>query len=198
SIDWRLLLLSRYREERARTDDLRLALRRSLPRAGHTIFFSALTVAASLACLLVFPLRFLRSMGYGGIVASTLAMLTALIVLPTVLLLPGRPIHALSLPRWRDPVRLATPARPWHALGRLATGRPTRVATGVIVLLRLGAVPITRVTWTTVDASSLPAHAQAYQSDRVINRSEEFVHNGGTPFYLAVRTGETPGAEAAV
>src|SRR6266511_2259613 len=71
SIDWSLLLLSRYREERAGTDDLRLALRRALPHAGHTIFFSALTVAASLACLIVFPLRFLRSMGYGGIVAST-------------------------------------------------------------------------------------------------------------------------------
>src|SRR5262249_56351222 len=128
----------------------------------------------------------------------TVAMLTALIVLPTVLRLLGPRIDALSLPRWRDPVRLATPSRPWRALGRLTTRRPIPVATGVTVLLLLVAVPITRVTWTTVDASSLPAHAQAYQSDRVINRSEKFVHNGGTPFYLAVRTGETPGAEAAV
>src|SRR5262249_45483549 len=198
SIDWSLLLLSRYREERAGTDDLRLALRRALPHAGHTIFFSALTVAASLACLLVFPLRFLRSMGYGGIVASTVAMLTALIVLPTVLRLLGPRIDALSLPRWRDPARLATPGRPWHALGRLTPGRPIPVPTRGPLRLPPLAVPITRVTWTTVDASSLPAHAQAYQSDRVINRSEEFVHNGGTPFYLAVRTGETPGAEAAV
>jgi uncharacterized membrane protein YdfJ with MMPL/SSD domain len=188
SIDWSLLLLSRYREERARTDDLRLALRRALPHAGHTILFSALTVAASLACLIVFPLRFLRSMGYGGIVAATVAMLTALIVLPTVLRLLGPRIDALSLPRWRDPGRLAKPSRPWRALGRLTTRRPIPVATCVVLLLLLVAVPISRVTWTTVDASSLPAHARAYQSDHVINRSQEFVPNGGTPFYLALQT----------
>ena len=197
SIDWSLLLLSRYREERARTDDLRLALRRALPRAGHTIFFSALTVAASLACLIVFPLRFLRSMGYGGIVASTVAMLTALVVLPTVLRLLGPRIDALSLPRWRDPARLAKPARPWRALGRLTSRRPIPVATAVIFLLLLVAVPITRVTWTTVDASSLPTGAQAYQSDRAINRSHEFVRNGGTPFYLALQTAEATARELA-
>jgi RND superfamily putative drug exporter len=49
-------------------------------------------------------------------------------------------------------------------------------------------VPIGRIAWTTVDASSLPTSAQAFQADRVINRSPEFVRNGGTPFYLAVET----------
>jgi RND superfamily putative drug exporter len=196
SIDWSLLLLSRYREERAQTDDLRLALRRALPRAGHTIVFSALTVAASLACLLVFPLRFLRSMGYGGILASTVAMLTALIVLPTVLRLLGPRIDAWSLRRWRDPARLARPARLWRALGQLTTRYPIPVATGVVALLVLLAVPIGRIAWTTVDASSLPSSAQAFQADRTINRSSEFVRNGGTPFYLAVETPSGPAARA--
>ena len=196
SIDWSLLLLSRYREERAQTDDLRLALRRALPRAGHTIVFSALTVAASMAALLVFPLRFLRSMGYGGIVASTVAMLTALIVLPTVLRLLGPRIDALSLPRWRDPARLATPSRPWRALGRLTTRHPIPVATAVMALVVALALPIARIHWTTVDASSLPGSAQAFQADRVINRSSEFVRNGATPFYLAVQTASAPAAQA--
>src|SRR5262249_18201855 len=196
SIDWRLLLLSRYREERARTDDLRLALRRSLPRAGHTIVFSALTVAASLACLLVFPLRFLRSMGYGGIVASTLAMLTALIVLPTLLRLLRPRIDALSLSRWRDPSRLAKPARHWRALGRLTTRYPIPVTFAVIALLLLLAVPLGRIAWTTVDASSLPSSAQAFQADRTINRSSEFVRNGGTPFYLALQAPSVAAARA--
>jgi uncharacterized membrane protein YdfJ with MMPL/SSD domain len=188
SIDWSLLLLSRYREERGRTDDLRLALRRAIPRAGHTIVFSALTVAASLACLLVFPLRFLRSMGYGGILASMVAMLTALIVLPTVLRLLGARIDALSLPRWRDPGRLAEPGRQWRAVGLLTTRYPIPVATLVVALLVLLAVPISRIASTTVDASSLPSSAQAFQADRTINRSSEFVRNGGTPFYLALQT----------
>ncbi len=197
SIDWSLLLLSRYREERAKTADLRLALRRALVPAGYTIVFSALTVAASMAVLLVFPLVFLRSMGYGGIVASTVAMLVALIVLPTILRLLGSRIDALALPRWRDPKRLAVPSRLWHSLGRLTTDRPIPVATLVVVLTIVLATPLFRIHWTTVDASSLPAPAQAFQADLTINRSREFVPNGGTPFYLALKAPATGGATVA-
>jgi uncharacterized membrane protein YdfJ with MMPL/SSD domain len=197
SIDWSLLLLSRYREERAKTADLRLALRRALVPAGYTIVFSALTVAASMAVLLMFPLVFLRSMGYGGIVASTVAMLVALIVLPTILRLLGSRIDALALPRWRDPKRLAVPSRLWHSLGRLTTDRPIPVATLVVVLTIVLATPLFRIQWTTVDASSLPASAQAFQADLTINRSREFVPNGGTPFYLALEAPRTASATVA-
>ena len=187
SIDWSLLLIARYREERAKTPDLRLALRRALVPAGHTIFFSALTVAASMATLLVFPLRFLRSMGYGGIVAATVAMLVALIVLPTVLRLLGGRIDSLTLPRWRDPKRVAVPSRFWRRLGALTTESPLPVATLVVVVTVALATPLLRIKWTTVDASSLPTSAEAFQADRTINRSREFVRNGGTPFYVVVQ-----------
>jgi uncharacterized membrane protein YdfJ with MMPL/SSD domain len=196
SIDWSLLLLSRYREERAGTTDLRLALRRALVPAGHTIFFSALTVAASMAALLVFPLGFLRSMGYGGIVASTVAMLVALVVLPTILRLLGHRIDALALPRWRDPRRVAVPSRLWRRLGRLVTDRPIPVATLVVLLMIAVATPVFRIQWNTVDASSLPTSAQAFQADRAINRSREFIPNGGTPFYLALEAPATAAATA--
>jgi uncharacterized membrane protein YdfJ with MMPL/SSD domain len=197
SIDWSLLLLSRYREERARTSDLRLALRSALVPAGHTIAFSALTVAASMAVLLVFPLRFLRSMGYGGIVASTVAMLVALIVLPAILRLLGGRIDALALPRWRDHRRIAEPSRFWHAVGRLTTNRPIAVAALVVAVTIVLATPLFRIQWTTVDASSLPASAQAFQADRTINRSREFVRNGATPFYLVLEAPPTASATAA-
>jgi RND superfamily putative drug exporter len=199
SIDWSLLLLSRYREERSRTADLRVALQVALKRAGHTIFFSALTVAASLACLLVFPLRFLRSMGFGGVVAATVAMLTALIVLPTVLRLLGPRIDGLTLPRWRDPGRLARPSTAWRAIGRLTTTNSVLVTVAVVALLIVVAAPASNIRWTTVDASSLPSSAQAFKADQAINRSDEFVRNGGTPFFLALKTdaGVNPATSAA-
>jgi len=198
SIDWSLLVLSRYREERARTTDLQLALRRTLIRAGHTILFSAVTVAASLATLLVFPLRFLRSMGYGGVVASAVAMLAALVVLPAVLRLLGPRVNALALPRWRNPKRLAEPTRLWRSLARLSTQRAVPVATLVVVLLLAVATPVARIHWTTVDASNLPTSAQAFQADRAINNSRDFVPNGGTPFYLTLRAPANTDAAAAV
>jgi uncharacterized membrane protein YdfJ with MMPL/SSD domain len=194
SIDWSLLLVSRYREERARSGETRLALRLALAHAGHTILFSALTVAASMATLLVFPLRFLRSMGYGGLVASLVAMLVALVLLPTVLRLLGHRVDALALPRWRDAKRAAEPARHWRGLSRLVIERPIPVATVVIVILLLVASPIYRIRWTTVDASTLPASAQAHRADQTINRSGEFVPNGGTPFYLALEASPTAAA----
>jgi RND superfamily putative drug exporter len=197
SIDWSLLLLSRYREERTRTADLQLALRRALIRAGHTILFSAAIVAASMATLLIFPLRFLQSMGYGGLIASTVAMLTAIIVLPVVLRLLGPRVDALTLPRWRDPRRLARPAPFWRGVGRLATDHAVPVATVVVVVLLAVASPVFRVHWTTVDASSLPTSAQAFQADRAINHSSEFVPNSGTPFYLAVEAPPDSGASVA-
>src|SRR5512133_2981971 len=196
SIDWSLLLLSRYREERTKTRDLRLALSRALVPAGRTIFFSAVTVAASLAVLLVFPLRFLGSMGYGGIVVSGVAMLVALVVLPTILRLLGRHIDPLTLRRWRDPQGLAVPSRPWRALASLVTGHPIPVATLVVVLTLAVATPIFRTQWTTVDASSLPTSAQAFRTDQAINRSSEFVPNGGTPFYLALKAPPTAAGKA--
>jgi uncharacterized membrane protein YdfJ with MMPL/SSD domain len=197
SIDWSLLLLSRYREERTKTPDLRLALRRAVVPAGRTIFFSAVTVAASLAVLLVFPLRFLRSMGYGGLVVSGVAMLVALVVLPTVLRLLGHRIDALTPRRWRDPERLAKTSGFWQGLGNLVTSRPIPVAAIVLVLTIAVATPISGVRWTTVDAGSLPASAQAYQADLTINRSTDFTPNSGTPFYLALEAPSTAANAAA-
>jgi uncharacterized membrane protein YdfJ with MMPL/SSD domain len=193
SIDWSLLLLSRYREERASTDDLQLALCRALVPAGRTIFYSALTVAAAMATLLVFPLRFLRSMGYGGIIASAVAMLAALVLLPTLLRVLGPRVDALTLPRWRDPRRVADPGRTSRALGRLDVRRPIPIVTLVVLVLLAVAAAALGVRWTTVDASSLPASTQAYRTDAAINRSGEYPPNSGTPFYLAVAAPPTAG-----
>src|SRR4029450_1754388 len=106
----------------------------------------------------------------------------------------GGPIDALALPRWRDPTRVAVPSRFWRGIGTLATDRPIPVATLVVALTIVVATPLFRIQWTTVDASSLPASAQAFQADRRINRSSEFVPNGGTPLYLALDAPPTASA----
>ncbi len=66
AIDYSLLLLSRYREELVRHGPGAQALRTTVATAGRTVAFSAVTVAAAFASLLVFPLAFLRSMAIGG------------------------------------------------------------------------------------------------------------------------------------
>ena len=66
AIDYSLFIVSRYREELAAVGPGADALRRTMATAGRTVLFSSLTVAAALASLLVFPQRFLYSMGIGG------------------------------------------------------------------------------------------------------------------------------------
>ena len=64
--------------------------------AGRTVLFSSLTVAAALAVLLVFPQRFLYSMGLGGSMVALMAAAISLTVLPAVLALLGDRVNSLA------------------------------------------------------------------------------------------------------
>ena len=67
AIDYSLFIVSRYREERARGREPREAVVATVATAGRSVVFSGLTVAISLAALLVFPIAFLKSFAYAGI-----------------------------------------------------------------------------------------------------------------------------------
>ena len=85
AIDYSLIVVVRWREERAhgRTGDE--AIVRSMNTAGRAVVFSGTTVAIGLLALIVLPLPFLRSMGYGGMVIPLVSVLVALTLLPVVL-----------------------------------------------------------------------------------------------------------------
>src|ERR1700686_2877274 len=94
-IDYSLFILSRYREELARGLDSHAAIKRTLQTTGRTVLFGSLTVAGALSCLLVFPLRFLYSMGVGGALVTLSAGAVSLVVLPAVLVALGPRINSL-------------------------------------------------------------------------------------------------------
>src|SRR5262249_1821641 len=72
-IDYSLFIVSRYREELRAGHEPNIAVERTVATAGRTVAFSALTVAASLCALLVFPLAFLKSFAYAGVAVAALA-----------------------------------------------------------------------------------------------------------------------------
>ncbi len=78
SIDYGLLLVARYREELLRGDGPEAALARAWSSAGRTIFFSALTVAGSLAGLVVFGVVSMTALGLAGVSIALIAMAIAL------------------------------------------------------------------------------------------------------------------------
>lgn len=117
AIDYALFIVRRFREELAAGAEVRAAVGATLRTAGRTVLFSALTVAVSLAAMLVFPQYFLRSFAYAGIAVVLLAAAAALILLPAALMLLGPRVNALDLRRLlRRGVR-SRPPRPSPARG---------------------------------------------------------------------------------
>ena len=172
AIDYSLFTVSRYREEAARSGFGVGALRRTLATSGRTILFSALTVAAALASLTIFPQNFLFSMGLAGAIVALAAAALALTVLPAILALLGPRVNALA-PGWlqRAADRDARPAETgfWYRLARFVIARPGRIALATAVgLIALG-VPFASIKFLPANASMLPASASAYRVDAALH-----------------------------
>ena len=86
AIDYSLLMVARFREERGAGRAVELAVSRTLQTAGRTVMFSAATVGSSLVGLLVFPVVYLRSFAFAGVAVVTSAAAAALLVVPPLLI----------------------------------------------------------------------------------------------------------------
>lgn len=185
AIDYSLFVVSRYREEIAVDGPGLAAMRRVLATAGRTVFFSSLTVAAALASLLVFPQRFLYSMGLGGALVTLFAALISLTVLPAVLTLLGTRVNALAPKFLRR--RAEADARPdesgfWYRLSRFVMRRPLPVATLSAAFLILLGIPFFGIKFDTVDPTVLPKSASARQAYDTV--SSEFPPYRETPIWI--------------
>jgi RND superfamily putative drug exporter len=154
SIDYALLMVSRYREELGKGADIRDAIIRTVETAGRTIVFSASTVAVALAALLLFPLFFLRSFAYAGIGVIVISMASALVVLPALLTVLGHRVNAGRLPWVKGIPKTVAPF--WGRLAGLAMRRPGLTALPVVAGLVLLATPLLHVAFGTPDDRVLP------------------------------------------
>jgi RND superfamily putative drug exporter len=190
AIDYSLFIVSRYREEIARSGPGLEAMRRTMATAGRSVLFSSLTVAGALASLLVFPQEFLYSMGMGGSLVALIAAAIALIVLPAVLALLGTRVNALA-PRFlqRRAERDARPASEgfWYRLSRFVMRAPIRVATASAALLIALGIPFLGIEFTSVDAQVLPTSASARQVDDALR--SDFPPFRDRPVQVAVAGG---------
>jgi RND superfamily putative drug exporter len=85
AIDYSLLIVVRWREERAKGGSEEEAIVRAMETSGRAVVFSGTTVAIGLLALIAIPLPFLRSVGYGGMLIPLVSTLAAITLLPVVL-----------------------------------------------------------------------------------------------------------------
>ncbi len=190
AIDYSLFIVSRYREEIARTGPGLEAMRRTMATAGRTVLFSSLTVAGALAALCVFPQRFLYSMGLGGSLVALIAAAIALIVLPAILALLGNRVNSLApkfLQRRQSAETSALDHGFWFRLSRFVMRAPGRVAVASAAFLIALGIPFFQIEFTSVDAQVLPEEASAHQVDDVLRA--DFPPFRDSPVQLAVAGG---------
>jgi RND superfamily putative drug exporter len=130
AIDYALLVVVRWREERQRpniTNDA--AVRNAMTHAGSSVVFSGTTVAISLLALVVLPVPFLRSIGIAGLLIALVSVLVAVTLLPVLLATIG---PKLDWPRNR---REARPSPGWSAWARLVVRHRWAAAMGSTAVL---------------------------------------------------------------
>jgi putative drug exporter of the RND superfamily len=89
AIDYSLLVVSRWREERAAGRDNVAAVTEAMNHAGRAVVFSGLTVAIGLLSMIVLPVPMLRSVGYGGVLVPLMSVAVAITLLPVILATVG-------------------------------------------------------------------------------------------------------------
>ncbi|CUR58724.1 conserved membrane hypothetical protein [metagenome] len=136
AIDYSLLVVSRWREERAHGRSNEDAVIVAMKTAGHAVLASGVTVAISLVALLVVPVPFLRSMGIGGMLIPLVSVAVVLTLLPALLSSIG---PRIDWPRIR---KEGVASRGWSAWARAIVRRRYVAAGAALVILAILIVPV--------------------------------------------------------
>ena len=170
ALDYTLLILSRFRDERADGVGRDEALARTMATAGRTVLFSALTVGFSMGALALFPMYFLKSFAFAGAAVVTLTAVAALVVAPAAIVLLGDRIDALDvrrlgrrLLRRPDPPRRPLQQNFWYRSTKFVMRRVVLVSLPVVALLLVLGAPFLGVRWGFPDDRVLPGSVSARQ-----------------------------------
>jgi RND superfamily putative drug exporter len=202
AVDYSLLIVSRWREERAHGHAGDEAVARAMATAGQSVVFSGTTVAIGLLALVALPVPFLRSVGYGGMLIPLVSVAVSLTLLPVVLAKVG---PRLDWPHVRSDDRASrswTSWAAWVVRHRLAAGG---AALAVLVPLVVAA------TWMNLGAANgnpdtLSRSGEAKQGLVALERSGigrgaltpiETLAAGGNASQLARRLGAIDGVVGA-
>ena len=130
SIDYALLVVTRWREERGKGAGNEAAVRQAMRTAGHSVVFSGVTVAVGLFSLIFLPVPFLRSVAYGGVLIPLVSVLVAITLLPVLLLWWGPRLDRHGLRKHGGDV-----SRPWAGWARLVVRYRWVSAAGALAIL---------------------------------------------------------------
>jgi uncharacterized membrane protein YdfJ with MMPL/SSD domain len=193
AIDYSLLMVYRYREERKAglaKDD---AVARTMETAGRAVVFSGTAVAIGLALMLFMPLPFMRGFGLAGLLIPLVSVLGAVTLLPALLYwLEDRLDRVRLVPRRIVERREDQERSFWARLAGSIMRHPVLFATGTTALLLALAAPITALQLGPGSNEGVPQDLEAV---RGLNVLADAVGDGAlSPTKIVVDTGRPGGA----
>ncbi len=158
AIDYSLIVVVRWREERERGLSNEDAIRAAMKSAGHAVVLSGVTVTVGLLSLVVLPVPYLRSVGYGGMLIPLVATASALTLLPVTLSAVGP---------WLDEFRFfhgsTTFSKGWQRWGQfILRHRIVAMLAGLVLIFSL-AIPALQINTAEPNIASLAGQGPARQ-----------------------------------
>lgn len=177
------MIISRFRDELAKGNNVGEAIAITQATAGKAVFFSGLAVFISLSALLFFKINVLFSVGMGGLAAVSVAMAVAIILLPAILSVLKHRINSLSFSfsKNRD-IRKSY----WHWSVIQVVKRPGIFFVVILFLLITMAYPLI---YTKIGISDFRILPDTQQSRKVFDTlKNKFGENKIEPILLIVQT----------
>ena len=166
AIDYALLIVVRWREERQRPDATNEgAIKAAMQHAGSAVVFSGSTVAIAMLALIALPMPALRSIGLAGVIIPLVSVAVALTLLPVVLATIGPRLEGKRVRRG------ARQSRAWTAWARLVVRRRWVAAIASAALLGSLVVAATTIQLGNPRADSLAQHGAARAGLAKLERS---------------------------
>jgi RND superfamily putative drug exporter len=158
AIDYSLLFVTRWREERDHGRDNHEAVVVAMETAGHAVLFSGITVAIGLLALVVLPVPFMRSVGYGGALIPLASVLVTLTLTPAILASIG---PRVDWPKIRHENKAS---RGWTAWARLIVRRRWIALLSALAVVAVLVVSFLGIKIGLADSNSLAKNGAAYDT----------------------------------
>jgi RND superfamily putative drug exporter len=181
-IDYSLLVVNRFREERAAGNDVATSTVNTVASAGKTVVFSGLTVGLVLMSMAFFPQYFLQSFALAGVAVVTLAVLGAAIAVPAMLNLLGDRLNSLRLFK-----RSLAPRDTgfWEKVAKFTMRRPLPIMFVAVVFLGYLFSLSSQVVFGQVDDRVLPKDSPAHVASDLLR--ERFEGRESSPIEILVQ-----------
>ena len=155
SVDYSLFMVNRYREELNLGRDIRTSTAMTVATAGKAVFFSGITVAIGLMGMLFFENTGLPSLGIGGTLAVSIAMVFSVIVLPAILIMLGHNVFKGKIP-FAFSTENEKEDGAWARIANFVMERPWAVLIPTLVILLGAGLPFLQADFSIASRDALP------------------------------------------